>query len=78
MLDNGQGGMYFSQFLVYGKTWQRAGLIIALIAGGVLLAVSGVLLGILPAVLGTAIGVRMWGPDRVRAARFRHHKRETR
>lgn len=71
MPSDSSTGLFIRQFLLYGKAWQRAGIILALVAAGATLLAFGNLLGILPALLGTVIGLRMWGPPRVRASQFR-------
>jgi hypothetical protein len=68
MLDR---GMVLRQFLLYGQPWQRACFVLILIAAGAAMIALGILAGIFPALLGIVIGVRIWGPTRLRAARFR-------
>jgi hypothetical protein len=73
----GGGGMFVRQYLLYGKGWQRAGIVLALVGGGVTLLVLDNLIGLLPVLLGVALGLRMWGPARLRAAQFqRGHRPE--
>jgi hypothetical protein len=64
-------GMSVRHYLLYGKPWQRACVVLVLIAAGAVMIALGYLIGILPALLGIVIGVRMWGPARLRAAPFR-------
>jgi len=70
MPADGGPGLFVRQYLLYGKAWQRVGIVLALIALGVILIVFGSLIGILPGSLGLLIGIRMWGPRFLRSPRF--------
>ncbi len=64
--DSG-AGLFLRYYLLYGKPWQRAGIVLTLIAIGATLLAFGNLAGIAPTLLGLVLGIRMWGPARLRA-----------
>lgn len=68
--DSG-AGLLIRQYLLYGTPWQRAAIVLTPIACGAALIALGYLIGLLPALLGVVIGLRMWGPSPVRASRFK-------
>lgn len=74
--DNG-AGLIIRQYLLYGKAWQRAGIVLTLILVGAILLTFGYLIGALPVVLGVVLGVRMWGPGSLRATQFQRADRRT-
>jgi len=59
MPAGGGPGLFVRQYLLYSKAWQRAGIVLALIALGVILIVFGSVIGVLPGSLGQLIGIRM-------------------
>jgi hypothetical protein len=71
-------GLFIRQYLLYGKAWQRAGIVLTLVLVGATLLALGYLTGAVPAVLGVVLGVRIWGPTPLRASEFRRADRRTR
>lgn len=70
-------GLFVRQYLLYGRPWQRASIVLAVIAAGAALIVFGYLIGILPTLLGVVLGLRMWGPAPMRASQFKSAERPT-
>ncbi|MGH9920964.1 MAG: hypothetical protein ACRD6W_19110 [Nitrososphaerales archaeon] len=76
---HGSAALFVRQYLLYGKAWQRAGIVLALIIVGAAFLWFGNFIGFLPVLLGVVIGLRMWGPAPLRASRFQPaHKRTAR
>ncbi|MGH9047020.1 MAG: hypothetical protein ACRDVW_06870 [Acidimicrobiales bacterium] len=77
MRPEGGGGLFVRQYLLYAKAWQRAGIVLVLVAAGVMMLIFGRFVGLLPALLGVVLGLRMWGPRRLRASHFQRADRQS-
>ena len=67
-MHGGRGpGLVVRQNLPYGRPSQRILILGVLVAGGAVLIAFGTTFGAFVVALGVVLGVRLWGPNRLRA-----------